>query len=118
QLAPHLQPAPSPGHLRRARCTGTGEGQRLASGWWNGVVSCNPPGVNILLFREDAWGRPLDPADERCVHVRTVLKSGPGDKLRVGLLGRGIGTAVVSADRAGQPLEIEFPEINSLVADP
>lgn len=71
--------------------------------------------MNILLFGENEWGKPLDFQDLRAKHVREILRANPGDLLKVGLLGRGTGSArILSCNREEGKLVLEFPDHQQL----
>jgi 16S rRNA (uracil1498-N3)-methyltransferase len=73
--------------------------------------------MNIVVFGAEEWGGALAKDDERSVHAREILKLLPGDTLRVGLLGKGLGTAsVVQNDGGG--LVLRFPSADTLEAAP
>jgi 16S rRNA U1498 N3-methylase RsmE len=86
--------------------------------------------MNVVVFSAEEWGRPLPANDERAVHIREVLRLQPGDRLRVGLLGAGVGQAEVLAGpeasagagaarnargQANAPLLLAFPDPAALV---
>ncbi|MCK4960226.1 MAG: hypothetical protein KAT00_12520, partial [Planctomycetes bacterium] len=52
----------------------------------------------IILHKEDAVsGDSYSISDHRAAHIRTIIKSIPGDTLNVGLLNGPTGTAVVES---------------------
>ena len=54
--------------------------------------------MNIILFEEDE--RFLPSSDERCVHIRKILKKKKGDDFAAGLIGGPTGRAVITEDGA------------------
>ena len=54
--------------------------------------------MNIILFEEDE--RFLPSSDERCVHIRKILKKKKGDEFAAGLINGATGRAVIADDSA------------------
>lgn len=80
----------------------------------------------IILHKEDVSGDSYSITDHRAEHIRTVIKSVPGDTLNVGLLNGPTGTAVVESiddDRVTLtctwlPLRQSLPTIDLICALP
>ena len=64
--------------------------------------------MNLLLFEPGEWKRPLDADDPRAVHIRTILKSKPGDLLDAGERNGLIGKALIREIRKDGGLVLEF----------
>ena len=54
--------------------------------------------MNIILFEEDE--RFLPSSDERCTHIRKILKKKKGDEFAAGLIGGPTGRAAITEDNA------------------
>ncbi len=68
------------------------------------------------MFHPGEWGRPLTPDDRRRKHIVEFLGLGPGDSLRCGLMGTGVGTArIIGNPRSPGNLELDFPSIDTLI---
>lgn len=53
--------------------------------------------MNIILIKpEETDGKTARITGDRCAHIQRVLKLGAGDSIKVGLLGGGLGTAVIN----------------------
>jgi 16S rRNA (uracil1498-N3)-methyltransferase len=65
--------------------------------------------VNILLFLEQDWERPLPAGSVKANHLLSILKVSKGDKLTVGLFNTGIGQAQIRALTAEGQVELDFP---------
>jgi RsmE family RNA methyltransferase len=70
--------------------------------------------MNIILLNAaelDADGTVMLPAsDRRAMHVRTVLRSAVGDRLRIGLLDGPLGTGLVTALGAEGPVRLQIEQ--------
>lgn len=69
------------------------------------------------MFYPEEWGNQLAANDQRSLHMREILKLRVGDQVRVGLVGTGIGFALV--EDAGSEQEaprLAFPPVDELVA--
>ena len=63
----------------------------------------------ILLFPEEVSGDRACLSDRRAEHIRTVLRSKAGDRLRIGLLNGPLGTATVEMmNRSGVTLRLDL----------
>ncbi len=51
--------------------------------------------MNLLLFRDGEWTRPLPPSDKRVIHIKKILKASEKDNLEAGVIGGPMGTAVI-----------------------
>jgi len=51
--------------------------------------------MNLILFKPEELNQPLPPGDPRAVHIRTILKSSPQDRLDAGVIGGLRGKATI-----------------------
>ncbi len=51
--------------------------------------------MNLILFQPEELNIPLPAGDPRIVHIRTILKAGPGDSLDAGIIGGSRGKAFI-----------------------
>ncbi len=67
--------------------------------------------MNLILFSDTQDTYRLPSADHRARHIRSVLRSRPGDELRVGVINGPTGIATLrSIDRAGVVLDARWGE--------
>jgi RsmE family RNA methyltransferase len=60
------------------------------------------PGMNMVLFRPGEAEGLIGPSDERVIHIRRILKKGPGDEVLAGVENGPIGKArILSLDPEG-----------------
>ena len=52
-------------------------------------------GMNLLLFREGEWKKPLSASDKRVIHIKKILRASEGDSLEAGVIGGPLGTALI-----------------------
>ncbi len=64
--------------------------------------------MNLLLFEPGEWKSPLKAGDPRAVHIRTILKSEPGDLLDAGERNGLIGKALIREIAEDGSLTLEF----------
>jgi len=74
--------------------------------------------VNILLFTEYEWDKPIPARSSKSQHLLSILKLSLGDKLKVGLLDLGIGEARVQAILPNGEIFLEFPPVDKLRKSP
>lgn len=70
--------------------------------------------MNLLLVErhEVAADATCTVRDRRAVHLRSVLGAAPGDQLRAGVVGGGVGTAlVIAADADAVTLRLDVPDV-------
>ena len=51
--------------------------------------------MNLLIFQPDEWTEPIPGQDQRVIHIKKILRAREGDELDAGVLGGGIGKAVI-----------------------
>ena len=62
--------------------------------------------MNICLFTDEEINMPLKAKDERCVHIKKILKKKTGESFTAGIMGGPSGTAVITKIGAeGEPDE-------------
>jgi len=74
--------------------------------------------VNILLFSQNEWNKPLSRDDPRVAHIQKILGKFTGETLRVGCLGRGRGEAKILEMPSQGDLVLEFPSLDTLAPGP
>ena len=64
--------------------------------------------MNIVLFTQEELGKPLSATDRRTKHITSILRLGPGDRFRAGVIGGVPGTATVGEIAPDGTLGFEF----------
>ncbi|WP_455383590.1 16S rRNA (uracil(1498)-N(3))-methyltransferase [Salinispira pacifica] len=65
--------------------------------------------MNLVLFEAEELERPLPSSDPRAKHVTRVLRMGPGDTFRAGVVGGKLGSAtIIDSHREGLLLRFEL----------